>query len=259
MPWRVSGVMSERLRFVERLKAGESMSELCREFGISRKSGYKFVERFERWGEAGLLDSSRRPRRIATRTPEAVVDQIVALRAKHPTWGPRKLRQVLVQAAPDVRWPCRSTFAAILQRKQLSRPPRRRRTIRPYGKVLARVQASNEVWCIDYKGQFKLRNGRYCYPLTVTDEYSRYVLVCEGFESISGEDVAKTKLTLSPSSAKFLRTKTDNLAEPFMEYPPSSLQSPGLKREASPDPRACKVSRTSKPYGRWRSNCRSYM
>jgi transposase-like protein len=148
MPWRVSGVMSERLRFVERYKAGESMSELCREFGISRKSGYKFVERFERWGEAGLLDSSRRPRHIGTRTPEALVEQIVALRAKHPTWGPRKLRRVLVQAAPDVRWPCRSTFAAILQRKQLSRAPRRRRTIRLYGKPLVRVHACNEVWCM---------------------------------------------------------------------------------------------------------------
>src|SRR5580692_10611364 len=118
--------MSERLKFVERYKAGEAMSSLCREFGISRKSGYKFVDRFEKSGEAGLLDSSRRPRHIAVRTPDALVEQIVALRVKQPTWGPRKLRQVLMEALPELRWPSRATFAAILKRKQLSRPPRRR-------------------------------------------------------------------------------------------------------------------------------------
>jgi transposase InsO family protein len=99
-----------------------------------------------------------------------------------------------MEHAADIHWPSRATFAAILKRKQLSRPPRRRRAIRPYGKPLERAQASNDVWCIDYKGQFKLGNGRYCYPLTVTDEFSRYVLVCDGFESIRGDDVQRSLL-----------------------------------------------------------------
>jgi len=186
--------MSERLKFVERYRSGESMSALCREFGVSRKSGYKFVERFEQWGEAGLLDSSRRPKHVATRTPEALVERIVALRREHSAYGPRKLRSMLMGESPGVRWPCQATFANILKRKQLSRPQRRRRGIRPYGKELAKAEASNDVWCIDYKGQFKLGCGRYCYPLTVTDQFSRYVLVCDGFESICGEDVQRSLL-----------------------------------------------------------------
>lgn len=191
MPWKVSGVVDERKVFVERYRDGESMTALCREAGISRKTGYKFVERYERLGEAGLLDSSRRPRRVAKQTPEAVVDRIVELRMKRSTWGPRKLRAALLAEAPEVRWPSQATFAAILKRKQLSKPQRRRRLIPASGRPPQQARASNDVWCIDYKGQFKLGNGSYCYPFTVTDEYSRYVLACEAFASIRGMDVKR--------------------------------------------------------------------
>ena len=191
MPWKESSVMDERLRFVARLLEGEEMSHVCREFGISRKTGYKIFERYKEHGLEGLTDRSRRPYRYANQLPPPVEAQIVALKRDKPHWGARKIRELLVRRlAHEVRVPAKSTIHAVLDRHGLVKPmgrPRRRAT----GTPLSLGQAPNDLWCADYKGEFKLGNRRYCYPLTVTDHASRYLLLCEALES-TREDLAFT-------------------------------------------------------------------
>jgi putative transposase len=175
------------MKFVARLKAGERMTDLCEEFGISRKTGYKFLQRFEQYSAVGLVDMSRAPNRIPHRTPDEIVDRLVELRNKHPTWGPRKLRAYLLARDPGVRLPAASTVADWLVRKGLvTRKRRRPRPIVEHSPV-CHAEAPNDVWCTDYKGQFRLGNGQYCYPLTLTDAYSRFLLACEGLANCSGE------------------------------------------------------------------------
>ncbi len=183
--------MDERLRFVARLLDGESMSEVCREFGISRKTGYKIFTRYKDQGLEALSDRSRRPVRYANQLPPQIERQIVTFKQEKPHWGARKIRELLVRRlAGDVRIPAKSTIHAVLHRHGLVkglRPPRSRAT----GTALSPGLAPNELWCADFKGEFKLGNGEYCYPLTVTDHASRYLLLCEALDSVR-EDTAIT-------------------------------------------------------------------
>src|SRR3989442_643112 len=167
MPWKESSVMEERLRFVARLLEGEQMSHLCREFGISRKTGYKIFDRYkEHWLEA-LTDRSRRRVRYATKLPRKVESAIVELKQDKPHWGARKIRELLVRRlAGDVRIPAKSTIHAVLDRHGLVKRMRGTRN-RAHGTPLSQGTAANDLWCADFKGEFKLGNGRYCYPLTV--------------------------------------------------------------------------------------------
>jgi len=184
MPWRECSVMEERLRFVARLLEGESMSEVCREFGISRKTGYKLYKRYKDEGPHALTDRSRRPVRYANQLPDQVERLIVDLKRDKPHWGARKIRELLVRRlAGDVRVPAKSTVHAVLDRHGLVSRARKRRA-RTKGTPLSAGLAPNDLWCADYKGEFKLGNGRYCYPLTVTDHASRTLLMCEAHESI---------------------------------------------------------------------------
>ena len=175
--------MEERLRFVARLLEGEAMAELCREFGISRKTGYKIFDRYKECGLEALSDRSRRPVHYANQLPAQVESLIVSFKNKKPTWGARKIHEMLVRRLDgDVRVPARSTIHAVLDRQGLVKRmgrPRRRAT----GTPLSKGAAPNELWCADFKGEFKLGNGRYCYPLTVTDHASRFLLLCEALES----------------------------------------------------------------------------
>ena len=175
--------MDERMRFVVRLKDGESMASLCREFGISRKTGYKIFERYEECGLEGLSDRCRRPFRYANQLPEQVEAAIVAARREKPTWGARKIRERLLRRLPHaVKIPAVSTIHAVLDRHGLVTHPRRPRT-RAEGTPLSEGLAPNDLWATDYKGEFQLADKRYCYPLTVTDHASRYLLLCEAMES----------------------------------------------------------------------------
>lgn len=178
------------MSFLTRLRDGERISDLCREFGISRKTAYKFVARYKEHGALGLVDRRRVPERIRHRTPQAVTELIVDLRRKRPTWGPRKLQEVLRTKHADVRIPAVSTIGDILVRNGLIVRKRRRKThVRvPYA-TLSSPTAPNDLWCIDFKGQFRMGNGHYCYPLTVTDAATRYILVCDAFEAIDGNEV----------------------------------------------------------------------
>ena len=173
----------ERMRFVIRLKDGESMASLCREFGISRKTGYKIFERYEECGLEGLSDRTRRPVRYANQLPEQIEAAIVAAKREKPHWGARKIRERLLRRLPHgVKVPASSTIHAVLDRHDLVAHPRRSRT-RAEGTPLSEGLSPNDLWCTDYKGEFMLADRRYCYPLTVTDHASRYLLLCEAMES----------------------------------------------------------------------------
>ncbi len=183
MPWRERSVMEERLRFIARLLEGEGMSEVCREFGISRKTGYKIFNRYKDQGLDALCDRSRRPVRYANQLPAPVERVIVDLKRNKPHWGARKIRELLVRKlAGEVRLPAKSTVHAVLDRHGLVKRARERRN-RAEGTPLSAGAEPNALWCADFKGEFKLGNGRYCYPLTVSDHASRYLLLCEACES----------------------------------------------------------------------------
>ena len=164
MPWKVSSVMEERLRFVARLLDGEAMSDVCRQFGISRKTGYKIYNRYKEHGLEALTDRSRRPYRHANQLPMQVEQLIVRLKKDKPHWGARKIRALLVRRlAGDVRVPARSTVHAVLDRHGLDKRRGRKRR-RAAGTALSTGAAPNDLWCADYKGEFKLGDRRYCYP-----------------------------------------------------------------------------------------------
>ena len=183
MPWKESSVMDERMRFVIRHQDGESMASLCREFGISRKTGYKIFERYEACGLEGLSDRTRRPFRYANQLPEQVEAAIVAAKREKPHWGARKIRERLLRRLPHaVKVPACSTIHAVLDRRGLVTRTTRPRT-HSEGTRLSEGLRPNDLWCTDYKGEFMLGDRRYCYPLTVTDHASRYVLLCEAMES----------------------------------------------------------------------------
>jgi len=175
--------MEERMRFVIRLKDGESMACLCREFGISRKTGYKIFERYQECGLEGLSDRTRRPFRYANQLPAQIEAAIVAARREKPHWGARKIRERLLRRLPQgLKVPACSTIHAVLDRHGLVTRAIRRRT-RTEGTPLSEGLNPNDLWCTDYKGEFMLGDKRYCYPLTVTDHASRYLLLCEAMES----------------------------------------------------------------------------
>lgn len=179
--------MEERLRFVARLLEGEEMSFLCREFGISRKTGYKIFERYKDCGLEALTDRSRRPFRYGNQLPMQVESAILQLKKEKPHWGARKLRELLVRKfSSEVKVPAVSTIHAVLDRHGLveSMNPRRNRA---KGTPLSTGKNPNDLWCVDFKGEFLLGNKRYCYPLTVTDHASRYLLLCEALESTREE------------------------------------------------------------------------
>src|ERR1044071_134399 len=187
VPWKVSDPMTERMYFVTRLEKGERMTDLCREFGISRKTGYKFWERFKRRGVTALGDESRAPKRVARKTSGAHEELLVEARKVHHTWGGRKLKEMLEREHPEVKLPSVSTVSAILKRHGLVKDRKRRRHPASRSGPLTTAQVPNEVWAVDYKGQFRLGNREYCYPLTATDMASRFILAIEALDGTAEE------------------------------------------------------------------------
>ena len=179
MPWREICSMDERMRFMAAvLEKKQSMGALCRRFGISRKTGYKWRRRYQTHGPAGLHNRSRAPHVTPWAIDRGQEAAILALRAKH-RWGPKKLHAVLSERDPEQKWPAPSTIGELLKRKGLSRPRKRQRHAYPTLSGLTQAQAPNDVWCIDFKGWFRTGNGARCEPLTVTDAFSRYLLCCQ--------------------------------------------------------------------------------
>jgi transposase InsO family protein len=171
--------MDQRTQFIAAwLQQNETVSALCRQFGISRKTGYKLLGRYAAEGPSGLLERSHAPHRQPRALSEAMQRVLVAVRAAHPTWGPRKVRAWLARREPTHPWPAASSIGALLQRQGLTVPRRRRRHAVPSTGVGASTGA-NAVWAVDFKGWFRTGDGQRCDPLTITDTYSRYLLRCQ--------------------------------------------------------------------------------
>jgi putative transposase len=184
MPWSETNRMEERARFVlDALQGHFTMTELCYRYGVSRKTGYKWIARYHGEGAQGCNDRLRSPRNHPNKTRALIVKQVIQARRKHPGWGPRTLHGYLIERHPDVAWPCPSTIGAILKRHGLVKKRRRRTPRMVWRPPRTRPDRPNRVWTADFKGQFRLGNGTLCYPLTVADAFSRYLLVGRALRS----------------------------------------------------------------------------
>lgn len=180
MPWRETSPMDQRMQFVTEYHSGLfTMTELAEQYAITRKTGYKWIARYDAEGVVGLLERSRRPRHSPQATEADLVDALVAQRQRHPRWGAKKLLAVLVRRQPHAPWPSRATVCTLLKQRGLVVPRRRRNRPLPGPPPRAPITKANEVWTTDYKGQFRTGDGVYCYPLTLRDGFSRFVLRCD--------------------------------------------------------------------------------
>lgn len=195
MPWRTTCPMDQRERFInDWLREEWCFSELCRSYGISRKTGYKWLERFKAGGMAELADDSRAHRGHPATTPEAIQRQVLALRQRHPFWGPRKLKSRLERLHPQQQWPASSTVGELLKRHGLVVPRRGRARTPSYVGPFYESLAPNDVWAADFKGWFRTQDGSRIDPLTVTDQASRYLIRCRAVEKTDAVNV-KAQLT----------------------------------------------------------------
>jgi len=211
MPWKEVTAVNERMQFVARLKAGERMSDLCEEYGISRKTGYKFEKRYDEHGPNGLYDFSRRPIRLARQISPGIQTAILELKREKPTWGAAKLQEVLQRRHPEMDLPVRSTIHDLLDRHGLVKKRSKRRRYHAYPTLQDQdIQAANQLWCADYKGQFRMKNAKYCYPLTVSDFHSRYLLGCEAMESTRSESAKQGFEMIFSEYGLPTRIRTDN-------------------------------------------------
>jgi len=203
--------MFERTKFVVAVESGEfSFAEQCRRFGISRKTGYKWLDRFSRDGLSGLEDLSRAPHCCPHETPRELAEAILCLKHKYPNWGPRKLRHKLYMLEPDKDWPANSTIGELLDRHGLVTPRKVRRRVPPSSAPLSHCQQSNDVWSADFKGQFQLGSRQWCYPLTVSDNHSRYLLACQGLLHPNDQGVRKQFERLFAEFGLPAAIRTDN-------------------------------------------------
>lgn len=187
MPWRETSPMEQRERFIHDYRWGlYTMVELCVRYDISRKTGYKWLGRFEEAGRQGLQDRSRAPHACPHRIAEEVVTLICAARRQHPSWGPAKLLDWLRPRHPGADLPAISTAGDLLARRGLVKHRRRRRRYQHPDVVPATTTQPNDLWTADFKGHFRTRDGRYCYPLTIADQHTRYLLACHGLLSTKG-------------------------------------------------------------------------
>jgi len=189
MPWKEEKPVFElRYEFVKAHESGlYSMADLCRRFGVSRNNGYKWLKRYRESGLAGLQDQSKRPKSSPFSSSEEVVDAILEVRDAHPRWGARTIKAYLERYEPDRAWPSRSGLHKILKRSGRVREQKRRRKYAHPGYPVVAYDQPNRVWSADYKGQFRLGDGSYCYPLTVLDGHSRYLLGCQALQGTTTE------------------------------------------------------------------------
>ena len=182
MPWKESVAMEERLRFVhDALSDRFAMSELCARYGVIRRIVFKWLARYEADGRRVLADQSRAPKHCPHRTADRIVELLVEGRQAHPQWGARKLLRVLRGRHKEIRsWPAPSTVADLLARHGLVHKRRRRRPSTHPGVVRPTTAAPNDLWTADFKGQFRTGDRRYCFPLTIADHHTRYLLACRG-------------------------------------------------------------------------------
>jgi putative transposase len=190
MGWMETCAVDERMRFMLMIeKQEEPFAAVCRMFGVSRKTGYKWLERYQSEGVAGLIDRSRAPHDHPQAVAAFIAERCLAVRRQHPTWGPVKVRAWLERRAPKTAWPAASTIGELFDREGLTIKRRLRRRSPPSTAPFADCGAANDVWCIDFKGWFRTGDGSRCEPLTLADAYSRYLLRCRALARTDEEHV----------------------------------------------------------------------
>jgi transposase InsO family protein len=209
MPWKDKCIVDERLSFIARLRDGESMTELCREFGISRKTGHKFQRRYLSEGPRGLEDVRRRPKALARSIDPRVAALVLKAKEKRPKWGAGKLLASLKRDYPAIVFPARSTVHLLFEKHGLVKKKRRSKSYKAAGTQLIPAMP-NDLWCADYKGQFRLGDRSYCYPLTISDHFSRYLLANDGHDSTKGRDAFATFEAVFEEFGLPLAMRTDN-------------------------------------------------
>jgi len=203
--------MDQRTQFIaDFLRQVLSVTELCDLYEVSRKTGYKWIDRYLRQGPAGLEERSRRPQGSPNQTAQEIVAALLEARRRHPSWGGKKLLALVHKGHRNWELPHRSTVCDILSRHGMVPKKRTRRRIGHPGKPTSSILAPNDLWCADFKGQFKTGNGSYCYPLTVTDGFSRYLLGCQGLNSTSVEESKPVFTKLFREYGLTKRIRTDN-------------------------------------------------
>ena len=207
--------MEERFRFVEEWESGDwTMAELCRFYGVCRGTGYKWLERYEAGGLEALRDQSRAPHQHPNAIGAEMEDLVIGVREQHPSWGAPKIHARLERDHGDKEIPAESTIGAILKRNGLTVSRKRRRTSRRGSEPLAHAGESNTVWCADYKGWFRTKDGTRIDPLTITDAYSRYLFRCQALDA---PDYVHSKPVFEAAFREYglpARMRTDNGA-PF--------------------------------------------
>lgn len=213
MSWKEDkDVAEKRLEFVKLVQDGRyTVTEACERFGIARSNGYKWIRRYLSGGMDALKDLRRAPKSSPQRTSDEFEALILEERDRHRTWGPRKLLAVLTRDYPDLEgWPAASTVYEILKRHGRIQSRRRGRRHAHPGRPYVEMNLPNSVWSADYKGQFRLGNGRLCYPLTVADGYSRCLLACEALSSTSLEPARRVFVKLFKEYGLPEASLTDN-------------------------------------------------
>lgn len=188
MPWKETSIMTERLKFIMRVNEGEKITDLCEEFGISRKTGHKIINRFNEYGPEGLYNKPRAPLRVANKTPFEIEQLILNLKRDKLSWGAPKLRELFLKKYPRLHCPCETTFHSILDKNNLTKRRRQRGHYKAQGSYLSVPMEPNDLWSADFKGHFRMKNMQYCYPLTITDNVSRYIFACDALESVKPRD-----------------------------------------------------------------------
>ena len=187
MSWQERSVMDEKLKFIARYLEGESITSLSREFGVSRTTGHSLVTRYREMGSEALVAQNRAPKRYANKLPIQVEALILNLKRKYKNWGAPKIREKIIKAFPHVKPPAKSTVHAVLDRNGLVKKRKGRKRYKNEGTKLTHVKAANDLWCADYKGEFMTGNKKYCYPLTITDYSSRFLIHCDALTSTNME------------------------------------------------------------------------
>lgn len=183
MSWKAVKIKEEKIKFIaDYLKREYYFNDLCNRYGISRKTGYKLINRFNTEGESAIEERSHCRHTHPNLTDFTIQEKLIALKHRYPKWGPLKLRQWL-EINKAGQWPAASTIGEVLKRHGLVMPRKYRKKVAAHSEPLMHCHGPNQVWSADFKGQFRLGNARYCYPLTISDNHSRFLLACDGFES----------------------------------------------------------------------------
>jgi transposase InsO family protein len=228
MPWKETVAMKERFSFIARYRSGLfKVTQLCKEFGISRKTAYKWIGRYAAEGPTGLEDRSHAPHSTPHKTSPRIAERLVQFRRKHRTWGPRKVRFRLMDLEPQVKWPAASTIGDLYTAHNLTVPRKRKRRTPP-GVPILKCEQPNDVWTVDFKGWFRTRDGERCDPLTLQDAHSRYLLRCRALPKIDGRQVWRVFDEAFREFGLPLRMRSDNGA-PFASTAAGGLSALAVK------------------------------